>query len=157
MTEESVDIAIPVLPSSNPAATVALWQGLGFEDCQVFAEAGYGIARSGCVEFHFYQCDDEHVCHNTSCYIRVTDADAWHARLAPKIAAPARVSEALLDREWGLREFYIWDADGVLYKFGQVLSEQIHGEITARSIFFGHFFKHPLDSSQRFRASLLIC
>ena len=123
MTVEPVDIAIPVLPSSDPAKSVALWREAGFEDCMVFEEVGYGIARTGGVEFHFYQCDDPHVCENTSCYIRVADADAWHACLAPNIATPARVSDAPLDREWGMREFYIWDADGVLYKFGQMLAQ----------------------------------
>ena len=122
MTAEPVDIAIPVLPSSDPEKAVALWRVAGFEDCMVFAEAGYGIARSGGVEFHFYQCDDRHVCENTSCYIRVADVDAWYRRLADKISAPARISDAPIDREWGMREFYIWDADGVLYKFGEELT-----------------------------------
>jgi len=121
MTPEPVDIAIPVLPSSDPARSVALWRDAGFEDCVVFPDHSYGIARDGGVELHFYRCDDGHVCENTSCYIRVADADAWHARLSPAITAPARISDAPMDREWGMREFYIWDADGVLYKFGQII------------------------------------
>lgn len=51
----------------------------------------------------------------------MSDVDAWFERLAPKVTAPARVSAAPEDREWGMREFYIWDRDGVLFKFGQVL------------------------------------
>ena len=121
MTAEPVDIAIPVLPSSDPAASVAFWRGLGFADCLEFPGHGYAIARDGGVEFHFWQSDDRHVAENTSCYVRVADADAWHARLAPNVSAPARISDAPTDREWGMREFYIWDADGVLYKFGEVL------------------------------------
>ena len=50
MTTEPADLAIPVLPSSDPAKTVALWQAAGFAECAVYPEAGYGIARSGGVD-----------------------------------------------------------------------------------------------------------
>ena len=118
-----MNVAIPILPSSDTAAAVAFWQGLGFEFGQVFGEetGGYGIVRDAEVEFHFLDMKDVHVAQNTSCYIRVSDVDAWFARLAPKVKAPARVSEEPVDREWGMREFYIWDRDGVLFKFGQVI------------------------------------
>ncbi|RVU38820.1 VOC family protein [Hwanghaeella grinnelliae] len=125
MSSEPVNVAIPILPSSDTAAAVAFWQGLGFEIGHVFGAenegGGYGIVRDGEVEFHFLDMADSHVAQNTSCYIRVSDVDAWFDRLAPKVKAPARVSEEPLDREWGMREFYIWDRDGVLFKFGQVL------------------------------------
>ncbi len=121
MSPEPVNVAIPILPSSDTAASVAFWKGLGFEIAHVFGGDGYGIVRDEGVEFHFIPFDDRHVAENTSCYIRVSDVDAWFARLAPKVDAPARVSDTVADREWGMREFYIWDQDGVLFKFGQVM------------------------------------
>lgn len=120
MSVEPINVSIPILPSSDPAAAVAFWRELGFDRTAVFGDHGYGIAGLDNVEFHFLQMEDRHVAENTSCYIRVDDVDAWFARMEPNVKAPARISDAPIDQVWGMREFFIWDRDGVLFKFGQI-------------------------------------
>lgn len=48
-------------------------------------------------------------------YVRIDDADAWHARLA---AQGAGLLSAPVDRPWGMREFGLADPDGHVFCFG---------------------------------------
>lgn len=66
-------------------------------------------------EIHLWQCNEKIVPENSSCYIRVHDIEAVFERykkvLGDKIA--------LKNQPWGMREFYIIDDSGNLFKFGQ--------------------------------------
>ena len=46
----------------------------------------------------------------------VLDIDAVHAEMTGA-AEGGRISE-VQDREWGMREFYVWDPNGNLLRFG---------------------------------------
>ncbi|WP_343623566.1 VOC family protein [Flavobacterium lindanitolerans] len=66
-------------------------------------------------EIHLWKCNEKIVPENSSCYIRVNDIEAVFERykkiLGDKIA--------LKNQPWGMREFYIIDDSGNLFKFGQ--------------------------------------
>ena len=113
-----LDKACPLFPSSDIPATLEFYRrGLGF--AVRLEMANYGIVERDGVEVHFWPCDNRHIAENTSAYFRVHDADSLHRELINqghemRITAPE-------DREWGMREFYVWDPDGNLLKFGQLI------------------------------------
>ena len=107
------DRAIPVLASPDIAASLDLFQKLGFET-QDFGASGYGIALSEHIEIHFWLCADRHVAENTSCYVRVNDIRALRADLALRID----VGE-VVETPWGMDGLYVHDPGGSLVKFGQ--------------------------------------
>ena len=79
------------------------------------------LQRDGC-EVHLWRCDDPAIAKVSSAYIRCTDVDALHVAMrgasnGGRIATPE-------DRDWGMREFYVWDPDGKLLKFGQPIEER---------------------------------
>ncbi|WP_296148694.1 VOC family protein [uncultured Flavobacterium sp.] len=67
------------------------------------------------IELHLWKCTEKIVPENSSCYIHVNDLDAVFQRyqkiLGDKIAIKIQ--------PWGMREFYIIDDSGNLFKFGQ--------------------------------------
>ena len=107
----------PQLPAAdvNEAAT---WyrDKLGFTINRVYPEHGFAIVCRDDIEIHFWTCTERRIAEHTSAYFRVDDLDALHATLAGANDG-GRLSE-VADRAWGMREFYVWDPDGNLLKFG---------------------------------------
>jgi uncharacterized glyoxalase superfamily protein PhnB len=89
---------------------------LGFAIGHLYPDHGYAIVQRDGIEIHFWKCDDRHIAENTSAYFRVDDIEAVHGDLQ-RAAEGGRISP-VADREWGMREFYVWDPDGNLLKFG---------------------------------------
>src|SRR5687767_5584219 len=65
--------------------------------------------------------DDMHAsalgCHSYFAYLRVDDADAWHAQVVASALA-ARVGD-VADEPWGMREFSVTTPDGHRIRIGQ--------------------------------------
>ncbi len=125
MTDSWVDApvpcAVPVLPVSELAHSVAWYTRLGFA---VRAEYdGYAILGFEGTELHLAEHPDTPPATESlsGCYLRVADADALHARWtalgAREVAPPG-------DRPWGQREFATEDPDGNLWRVGSPLVER---------------------------------
>ncbi|MCY4407967.1 MAG: VOC family protein [Rhodospirillaceae bacterium] len=112
------DRSIPILASSDIAASLDYFNKLGFETHN-FGDS-YGIAVREHIEIHFWLCTDKNVAENTSCYVRVNDIHALRADLARR----ADVGE-VVETSWGMDELYVWDPTGSLVKFGQVTERMI--------------------------------
>ena len=110
--------ACPILAARDIGAALAWYRDrLGFT---IEGDWGdYGIASRDMIELHFWKCDDRHIAENTSAYIRVSNAqDAYETMKGAgqgggRIVAPQR-------RAWGMVEFYVWDPDGNLLRFGEI-------------------------------------
>jgi uncharacterized glyoxalase superfamily protein PhnB len=110
--------ACPLFPVADPQASAAWYcQHLGF--AKTFADADYAMIKRDAVEVHFWRCADPNIARATSAYFRVGDADAVAASMH-NVVAGGRI-QAPQDTAWGMREFYVWDPDGNLLKFGQEL------------------------------------
>jgi predicted enzyme related to lactoylglutathione lyase len=109
--------ATAILPVADMRSAIAFYETAGF---QVREYEGGGYA--------FVHYDDESVfdlgvvdrpaaagASESTCYLTVSDIDAWHARLH---TAGLAVSE-LDDKPWGMREFTITDRDGNCLRIGQ--------------------------------------
>lgn len=114
MTPIPTNCAIPILIALDIAATGRFYEALGFGLTR-FPENGYLIARRGTIEIHFVAFDDRHVAENTSCYIRLEDADVLFREW--KSTGIARMNE-IEDKPWGMREFAVWDPAGNLLRVG---------------------------------------
>jgi predicted enzyme related to lactoylglutathione lyase len=66
-------------------------------------------------EIHLWKCNEKIVPENSSCYIRVNDIEAVFERYKKNLGDKI----ALKNQPWGMREFYIIDDSGNLFKFGQ--------------------------------------
>jgi catechol 2,3-dioxygenase-like lactoylglutathione lyase family enzyme len=109
--------ACPLFPAADVSKAAAWYRTkLGFDIEKLYPDHGYAILRRDGIEIHFWQCDEPGVERQTSAYFRVDDIDAVHAEMQPA-ADGGRIS-TVADREWDMREFYIWDPDGNLLKFG---------------------------------------
>jgi catechol 2,3-dioxygenase-like lactoylglutathione lyase family enzyme len=108
--------ACPILPAADIQATLAWYADkLGFT---VGGDWGdYGIVHRDSVELHFWKCEDRALAEQSSAYLRVADIDAVHAHML-KAAEGGRISQ-VQDRAWKMREFYVWDPNGNLLRFGQ--------------------------------------
>jgi catechol 2,3-dioxygenase-like lactoylglutathione lyase family enzyme len=108
--------ACPILPAPDVPATLA-W----YRDKLGFAVGGdwgdYGIVHRDSVELHFWKCADRALAEQSSAYLRVADIDKLHAEMH-KASEGGRISQ-VEDRAWKMREFYIWDPNGNLLRFGQ--------------------------------------
>ncbi len=105
----------PTFAAADPQAAAEWYRDrLGF--VVKFVMDGYAIVGRDDVEFHFWRCADRAIAEATSAYVRVDDIDAMHAEFAGA-AEGGRISP-VADREWGMREFYVWDPDGNLLRFG---------------------------------------
>ena len=111
---ELIASAHPILASLDFAATEAFYARLGFTP--TLRAPDYLIVARGDVELHFWACDDRAVAEQTSCYIRTPDVDALYGAFARAGETPLRPPE---DRPWGMREFYVWDPNGNLLRFGE--------------------------------------
>lgn len=106
----------PTFAAADPSASAAWYRDkLGF--AVKFEMDGYAIVgRDQEVEIHFWRCADKAIAENTSAYVRTDDIDGLHAEMTGA-AEGGRISE-VADRDWGMREFYVWDPDGNLLRFG---------------------------------------
>lgn len=112
---EPIARAIPILPSLDIARTRAFYEeSLGFSG-QLYEEEDYLILRRGEIELHFWLTEDKKLPPVSSAYIRGRDVPALHADFARR-GAP-KLSE-ITARPWGMTEFYLWDPDGNLLRFG---------------------------------------
>ncbi|WP_349369878.1 VOC family protein [Salinarimonas sp.] len=109
--------ACPLFPAPQPTAT-AQWyaRALGFEIA--LAREDYAIVRREGAEIHLYPCADRHIAENTSAYLRVQGIDAVRASFPEALADGGRISP-VATRDWGMREFYVWDPSGNLIRFGE--------------------------------------
>lgn len=105
----------PILAAADiPAAVDWYCAHLGFERRAATAQFG-AVERDGLV-LHFWPCQERMIAENTSAYVLVDDVDGLHATF-DGARAGGRLSE-VADRAWGMREFYVWDPDGNLLRFG---------------------------------------
>jgi len=78
------------------------------------------VAKDSCLIMLGECPDDMHPsqlgCHNYFAYLRVDDADAYHAELERK---GVESLSPLADEPWGMREFSIRTPDGHRIRFGQ--------------------------------------
>lgn len=121
---EATDLAIPILPSRDIAATVDFYRRLGFEGGPHAADAGYAILTRGPLELHFFRHPDLVPAESCAgCYLRMGDVARIHRAFAaaglPNRGIPRM--DVLEDKPWGLREFAIVDPDGNLLRIGQVI------------------------------------
>ncbi|MFI5011844.1 MAG: bleomycin resistance protein [Hyphomicrobiales bacterium] len=108
--------ACPILPAPDVPATLAWYRDkLGFAIDGNWGD--YGIVRRDGVELHFWKCADRALAEQSSAYLRAADADALRATML-KASEGGRISE-IEDRTWKMREFYVWDPNGNLLRFGQ--------------------------------------
>lgn len=105
---------IPVLAYLSIAETLGFYtEHLGFRQRLLMDD--YLIVERDGSEIHFWRCTEAHIAENTSCYIRVPDADALH----DEFTARGLALEPPIEREWGMKELYVIDPHGNLLKFGQ--------------------------------------
>jgi uncharacterized glyoxalase superfamily protein PhnB len=90
---------------------------LGFK--QTYADTDYAMISRDGVEIHFWRCADPNIARGTSAYFRTESADLL-VRAFCRATEGGRLQEPQ-DTAWGMREFYVWDPDGNLLKFGQKL------------------------------------
>ncbi|MGJ3262376.1 MAG: bleomycin resistance protein [Salinarimonas sp.] len=109
--------ACPLFPAPLPAATAEWYErALGFEIA--LSREDYAIVRREGAEIHLYPCADRHIAENTSAYLRVQGVDALRATMPEALPEGGRIS-LVATRDWGMREFYVWDPNGNLIRFGE--------------------------------------
>ena len=113
--------ACPMLPSSDLPASVDYYvEKLGFSK-RLLLESHAIVERDG-AEFHFWPCADQQIAKNSGAYVRVNDIESVFKSMS-RAAQGGRIS-APQDRDWGMREFYVWDLDGNLLRFGQSMASE---------------------------------
>jgi uncharacterized glyoxalase superfamily protein PhnB len=119
MTTATISSACPLFPAADPGVSAAWYcDRLGFR--QTYADADYAMVVRDGVEVHFWRCADPSIARATSAYFRTRAVDALAA--AMRRADEGGRIQTPQDTAWGMREFYIWDPDGNLLKFGQDIS-----------------------------------
>jgi uncharacterized glyoxalase superfamily protein PhnB len=109
--------ACPLFAAADVGKAAAWYRDkLGFAATKLYSDHGYAIVERDDIEIHFWTCDDRSVAEHTSAYFRVEDIDAVHGEMR-RAAEGGRISP-VTDQAWGMREFYVWDPDGNLLKFG---------------------------------------
>ncbi|MFG1357804.1 bleomycin resistance protein [Xanthobacter pseudotagetidis] len=107
----------PTFEVADPSAAATWYRDkLGF--AVKWSMADYAIVgRDDDVEIHFWPRPATRPAdHSSSVYVRLDDIDALHATMTGA-AEGGRISP-VQDRDWGMREFYVWDPDGNLLRFG---------------------------------------
>ena len=112
----------PILPAQDVRRACAFYESLGFT--AGYHDDRYEILRRGNLVVHLEQKDDLLPAKNrTSCYWRVTDADALYQEFAA-LGLPTEGSPSLTspqDEPWGMREFTLKDPAGNLIRIGHEL------------------------------------
>ncbi|MBI3434896.1 MAG: VOC family protein [Proteobacteria bacterium] len=118
-----INCVCPLFPAADVIKSTHWYRDkLGFTIASIFSDFGYAIAQRDDVEIHFFECADSKIAENTSAYFRPDDIAGVHQSMA-KAKEGGRIS-AIEDRAWGMREFYVWDPDGNLLKFGVPAASQ---------------------------------
>jgi hypothetical protein len=115
----------PILPSRDLTETRGFYERLGFESWwKGRGPWDYEIVSRGNLVLHFFLESSLAPGQNdSSCYLRVMDADQLHAELSalqlptegiPRLTAPAT-------QPWGMREFAVVDPSGNLLRIGHNL------------------------------------
>ncbi|SIQ30659.1 hypothetical protein SAMN05880582_1011430 [Rhizobium sp. RU20A] len=116
-TEAGVE-ALPVLPSLDMGETEAFYGAkLGFTT--TYRDDTYLILRRGIAELHFWRAGDRTLCENTSVYLRGDGIVELYAEYQAR--GDIQRLSPLMDRDWGMQEFYIHDPHGNLLRFGRRL------------------------------------
>lgn len=114
--------AEPILPAQDVGRTRTFYESLGFK--AGYYDDRYEILRRGNLVVHLEARRDLVPATNqTSCYWRVTDADALHSDFAA-LGLPAEGLPSLsepCDEPWGMREFTMKDPAGNLIRIGHEL------------------------------------
>jgi catechol 2,3-dioxygenase-like lactoylglutathione lyase family enzyme len=118
--------AIPILPARDLDATMSFYERLGFRQAGRWPD--YLIVVRDELELHFFSCPDINPATSIAgCYLRVRDADAFHA-----VFASAGLSEwgtgfpcvsEVEATDYGMREFAATDPDGNLMRIGHVVDD----------------------------------
>jgi catechol 2,3-dioxygenase-like lactoylglutathione lyase family enzyme len=109
--------ACPLFPAADVGRAAEWYRDkLGFEIVVLYPDHGYAIVRRDDIEIHFWPCDDPAIAKSTSAYFRLDDIEGVHGSMA-KAMEGGKIS-GVADRAWRMREFYVWDPDGNLLKFG---------------------------------------
>jgi len=112
-----INKACPTFPAADVVKAAEWYRDkLGFTIGNLFPSQGYAVVRRDDIELHFWQCEDRKIAENTSAYFQPDDIEGVHASMT-KAKEGGRIVEPQ-DRPWGMREFYVWDPDGNLLKFG---------------------------------------
>lgn len=113
----------PILPARDLSQTRQFYESLGFR--AGYSDDRYDILRRGNLVVHLERHDDlVPAANHTSCYWRVSNADALHE----EFAAPGLPSEGVpyltepVDEPWGMREFRLKDPAGNLIRIGHELT-----------------------------------
>jgi catechol 2,3-dioxygenase-like lactoylglutathione lyase family enzyme len=113
--------ACPLFPAADPAVSAA-WYCDRLDFKQTYADADYAMVIRDTVEVHFWRCNDPSIARATSAYFRTRNIDGLAVAMRRAVEG-GRLQEPQ-DTVWGMREFYIWDPDGNLLKFGQDMKAQ---------------------------------
>jgi catechol 2,3-dioxygenase-like lactoylglutathione lyase family enzyme len=112
----------PILPTNDMRRTRAFYESLGFK--AGYGDERYDILRRGNLVVHLESRSDlAPATNHTSCYWRVTDAEALYEEFA-ELGLPADGSPSLsepADEPWGMREFTLKDPAGNLIRIGHEL------------------------------------
>lgn len=111
----SISSTIPILPALDMQATINFYTGkLGFTLISDYGNYAL-ISRDG-AELHFFACDDKYLAENSGCYIRVKHIEQLFEELSKTDAPQAYPLEL---KEWGMKEFALFDINGNLLRFGE--------------------------------------
>ncbi len=115
--------AEPILPAQDVRRTRAFYESLGFK--AGYHDDRYEILRRDNLVVHLEaQQDLRSATNHTSCYWRVSDADALYREFAA-LGLPEEGSPSLsepCDEPWGMREFTLKDPAGNLVRIGHELA-----------------------------------
>jgi catechol 2,3-dioxygenase-like lactoylglutathione lyase family enzyme len=110
----------PILPAHDVRCTRAFYESLGFKSG--YHDDLYDILRRGNLVVHLELRDDLVPTSNrTSCYWRVSDADALYREFA-SVGVPSLTEPS--DAPWGMREFTLKDPAGNLIRVGHELTNR---------------------------------
>jgi uncharacterized glyoxalase superfamily protein PhnB len=108
-----IKAAVPIVPVSKLEPTIALLEGVGFKVNWIHDPGGnlrYASLSIGNVEVHLSESRGDGV-GPVACYFWSDDVDS----LANLVGVSAE------NQTWGTREFWLRDADGNSFRFGQRL------------------------------------
>jgi uncharacterized glyoxalase superfamily protein PhnB len=112
-----INKACPLFAAADVAKAAEWYRDkLGFRIVSLYPDHGYAIVARDDIEIHFWTCNDRRVAENTSAYFRPDVVDGLSAAMA-QAKEGGRISP-VENRAWGMREFYVWDPEGNLLKFG---------------------------------------
>ena len=115
--------AEPILPAQDVRRTRAFYESLGFK--AGYHDDRYEILRRDNLVVHLEAHQNlRSATNHTSCYWRVSDADALYREFAA-LGLPEEGSPSLsepCDEPWGMREFTLKDPAGNLVRIGHELA-----------------------------------